>query len=31
LGGLGGTIFIAFVGATVLLVILRVLGRGRRA
>jgi uncharacterized membrane protein YeaQ/YmgE (transglycosylase-associated protein family) len=30
-GGLGGTIFIAFVGATVLLVILRVIGRGRRA
>lgn len=29
-GGLGGTIFVAFIGAVVLLLILRIVGRGRR-
>ena len=29
-GGLGGTIFVAFVGAVVLLLLIRVLRRGRR-
>lgn len=30
-GGLGGTIFVAFIGAVVLLLLIRVLRRGRRA
>ena len=29
-GGLGGTIFVAFIGAVVLLLILRIVGGGRR-
>jgi uncharacterized membrane protein YeaQ/YmgE (transglycosylase-associated protein family) len=30
-GGLGGTIFVAFIGAVVLLLFIRVIRRGRRA
>jgi len=30
-GGLGGTIFVAFIGSVVLLLVLRLLRRGRRA
>jgi len=30
-GGLGGTIFVAFIGAVVLLLLIRVIRRGRRA